>query len=111
MRSFSVRIALAGCLWMGLQAASHAADLPSSTGVFMSSGIADFDDLESPVQMVDDEFDPSLLENLPLPSSPPPHVSLPRAIMEKNQWRGSPSRAPPPPPVLLRQPASWPTLW
>jgi hypothetical protein len=83
----------------------------SSSGVVFSTAIPAIDEMDMSVQMVDREFDPTLLENLPTPMTPPPNVALPRVVADKTQWKGSLSGITRPAQIVIRNAETWAKLW
>jgi hypothetical protein len=84
---------------------------PIQPGVAVSSDIVDFDELDAPVQMIEQEFDPSLLENLAAPTTAPAQVRLPPAVMEAGQWRGSQCGILKSAHAVFRKPSDWDKFW
>src|SRR5688572_18992317 len=97
MTIFSVRyLVLAGCL-----------ALSSPTWC----GLEGLDELDAPVQMLELDFDPSLLENLTPPTQPPPRVTLPPVVAKKGDWGSSQSGITRPARVVIRKPEIWLRFW
>ncbi|OGR90372.1 MAG: hypothetical protein A2992_09645 [Elusimicrobia bacterium RIFCSPLOWO2_01_FULL_59_12] len=69
------------------------------------------EELDTPVQMLETEFDPSLLENLIPPAPPPPSVTLPPVIVKKGEWGGSQSGITRPARIVIRKPDIWSRFW
>src|SRR5258708_5603562 len=82
-----------------------------STPTSDARAIADLDELDAPVKLVEQEFDAALLENLAAPETPPSQVKLPPLVAESGQWRGSLSGVTRPARVVLRNPVTWDKLW
>jgi hypothetical protein len=85
------------------------------TGVGVSTAqydaIKDIDELDQPVQMIEQEFDPSLLDNLSTPAAPPPQLRLPPVVTQKDQWRGSLCGIAKPAHIVIRNGVTWDKLW
>jgi hypothetical protein len=73
--------------------------------------IPDIDELDAPVQMVEHEFDPSILEDLATPATPPPQVKLPPLVVTKDEWRGSLCGITRASHAVIRNGALWDKLW
>lgn len=109
MRTRSLWIMLAALLIFAGRPA-HAAET-TAQGVAASTDVIDFDDLDKPVQMVEQEFDPTLLDNLAPLTTAPAQVRLPPAVMESGQWRGSQSGIIKSAHAVFRKPSDWDKFW
>ncbi len=67
-------------------------------------------EIDAPIELVGQEFDPKLLENMPAPTEPPPQVRL-HAVIEKDQWIGSQCGIALPTQAVFRTQASWEKFW
>jgi hypothetical protein len=101
---------LAGCLL--LQGGAWADPVLRPGGdVAFSTPIPSIDEIDTPVQMLDVEFDPSLLENLPAPAALPPPAGLPRVVADKTQWKGSLSGITRFSRIVIRSSDTWTRFW
>jgi hypothetical protein len=80
-------------------------------GVAVTTNVIDFDELDAPVQMVEQEFDPSLLENLAAPTTAPAQIRLPPAVMEAGQWRESQCGILKSAHAVFRKSSDWDKFW
>jgi hypothetical protein len=80
-------------------------------GVAISSSIVDFNDLDVPVQMLEQEFDPSLLDNLVPISTATAQIRLPTTVMKSDQWQGSQCGIGKPVHVVFRKSEEWDKFW
>lgn len=63
------------------------------------------------IQLVQPDFNASLLENLPAPVEPPTRVILPKLIVKKDEWRGSQCGITQPAQIVFRHGESWNPFW
>ncbi len=99
-----------GLLTLCCTAAAHGAER-AIPGVTASTAVIDFYDLDVPVQMVEQEYDPALLENLVAPTTAAAQVRLPPVLIEASQWRGSLCGIAKSAHAVFRKPSDWEVFW
>lgn len=98
-------------LILGFPLSPYAADVPKDAVSASSSSLPAQAITEEPVQLVQPELDPSLLENLPAPAVLPPGVRPLRVVIGRGEWRGSQCGITRPAQLVFRKPEIWKKFW
>lgn len=88
------------------------ADMPAAGGtIAIASHTFELDELDQPVQLVEPEIDPGLLQDLPAPEPVGNAANLPKMIITRDEWQGGLCGIAHPAHAVFRHRGTWEQFW